>query len=260
MKEIFEAVTERIKAPYFGYAVLAFIALNWRGIFLLALTPGSPQVRLDAFDSHTDQFTLVVYPLAVGALVTLFTPWIRYGFGWAARIPSSLTEELRISAEHSSTLLKAKLERSRNELLAEKEVDLIERAKRDAEVNSINDPEIQKKLMDQLEAVRQERDKLNEQLIRQNDPTNFDERELKILGRASKHHSGLISVEHSDKGPYLKVNGLILGYGDRREFALYQEAIESLVEKGILQDMGGLGQTFVLTNAGWIVSKPETDS
>ena len=34
MNDIFDAISARIKAPYFGYALLAFIGLNWRGIFL----------------------------------------------------------------------------------------------------------------------------------------------------------------------------------------------------------------------------------
>ncbi|MFT7880687.1 MAG: hypothetical protein ABXS91_09875, partial [Sulfurimonas sp.] len=69
MDEIVDAITSRFKSPYFGYALLAFFALNWRGIFLLAVTDGSPQDRLAAFDSVTDTYTLILFPLLTGALV-----------------------------------------------------------------------------------------------------------------------------------------------------------------------------------------------
>ena len=80
MKDIIDAVSSRIKTPYFGYAVLAFFALNWRGIFLLVVMTGSPQERLVAFDSATNQYTLLVLPLLVGALVAASTSWVQYVF------------------------------------------------------------------------------------------------------------------------------------------------------------------------------------
>ena len=51
MNDVIDAINTRFKSPYFGYAVLAFFALNWRGIFLLSATEGDPASRLEAFDS-----------------------------------------------------------------------------------------------------------------------------------------------------------------------------------------------------------------
>jgi len=66
MGDVLDAVSARIKAPYFGYAVLAFIALNWRAIFLFVMTEATPVERLAIFDAHTSNWTLFFAPLLVG--------------------------------------------------------------------------------------------------------------------------------------------------------------------------------------------------
>ncbi|MBE4267628.1 hypothetical protein HJ071_24005 [Vibrio parahaemolyticus] len=81
MKEVVEAVNARLKAPYFGYAILAFIALNWRGFFVLVLTEGTPEDKLALFDTHTDIYTLVIYPLVIGVVVAGTAHWLKYFFG-----------------------------------------------------------------------------------------------------------------------------------------------------------------------------------
>ena len=81
MNEVFEALNSRIKAPYFGYAILAFFALNWRGIFLLVVDDSEPVNRLALFDSETSFWTLLVFPLLVGAVVAASAQWLKRGFG-----------------------------------------------------------------------------------------------------------------------------------------------------------------------------------
>src|SRR5690606_26367828 len=97
---------------YFGYALLAFIGLNWRGIFLLTVTSGSPQVRLAAFDAQTSAWSLVVLPLFVGALVTLASPWVRLGFGLLSKRPFEHIDNLHLDSEHKKTIRKTQLEQS----------------------------------------------------------------------------------------------------------------------------------------------------
>lgn len=102
MHDVLDAISARIKAPYFGYALLAFIGLNWRGMFLLTVTNGSPQERLAAFDAQTSAWSLVVLPLLVGGLVTLVSPWVRLGFGLLSKRPFEHIDNLHLDSDHSS--------------------------------------------------------------------------------------------------------------------------------------------------------------
>lgn len=99
MKDVFDAVSARIKAPYVGYAVLAFLALNWRAIFMLAMTQGTPEQRLAAFDMHTTLWSLSIAPLLTGVIVAVSSEWIRYGFEWTARKPRYRMAVMDLEAE-----------------------------------------------------------------------------------------------------------------------------------------------------------------
>jgi hypothetical protein len=69
MKKVLEAISNRMKAPYFGYSILAFIVLNWREVFLRMTSKKEPADRLALFELETSVWTLVVYPLLIGALL-----------------------------------------------------------------------------------------------------------------------------------------------------------------------------------------------
>lgn len=192
MNDIIEAISARIKAPYFGYALLAFIALNWRGIFLLATTPGSPQVRLEAFDSMTSLTSLIIWPLVVGAVIALCSPWIKFTFAYLSRRPFEYIDNLHLDAEHKKTIRRTELERSRAELFAGKETELIERAKRDEEVLQIKDESLQEQLRTELELLRKERDRMSHGLY-SSETVQLSPTEKELLKLAAESGSGTIS-------------------------------------------------------------------
>jgi hypothetical protein len=161
MKEFVDAVNDRIKTPYFGYSVLAFLALNWKGIFLLLATTGEPAIRIAAFENQTSFFTLVLAPLAAGAIVAASTHWIKLGFELLAREPLGKLDLLALEAEHEKTIKQKKLEQELSELFAIKEEELIERATRDAKVEEIEDESAKENLNRELEQLRKERDLLS---------------------------------------------------------------------------------------------------
>jgi hypothetical protein len=103
MNDLVDAVTSRIRAPYFGYSLLAFVALNWRGLFLLFVTEGTPQQRLDAFDAETSKLTLYVLPLVVGLTVAATAPWVRLAFSRLWIKPLQRIDFIQIESDHQST-------------------------------------------------------------------------------------------------------------------------------------------------------------
>lgn len=256
MKDVIDAVSSRIKTPYFGYTVLSFLALNWRGIFLLGTTEGTPQERLAAFDCVTSHYTLVVWPLLIGALVAASTHWVQYFFALISRKPNELIDNLHLEAEHSKTIRQTVLERSRSDLFAIKEQELIERAKRDEEVASIEDDEAKEKLTAQLDDLRREREQLSAQLRNQTSfgkPTayNLSSEASEILKAASENKNGLIIKPRSVGNRSIQVGDKSFGSESPRDFAQYDDALGELIAYDLVKGSGNKGEIFELTHKGW---------
>ncbi|CAH7203856.1 hypothetical protein [Vibrio harveyi] len=252
MKEVVEAVDARLKAPYFGYALLAFIALNWRGFFVLVLAEGSPEEKLSLFDAHTDVFTLAFYPLAIGVVVAATAHWLKYFFGCIERKPRELLDNLELEAQHKKTIKQTQLEQSRSDLFAVKEQELIERAKRDNEVADIEDSEAKEKLIAQLDIIRAERDRLSQELQEKQQPDNSLSNEAKeLLLAASKDTRGNIMklVSLSDRN--IQTGNSSFGSNDQKSFVKYEAALDELVYEGFVKELGGKGQIFEITHKGW---------
>ncbi|MHB0805389.1 hypothetical protein [Stutzerimonas nitrititolerans] len=259
MKDVIDAVSSRIKTPYFGYAVLAFLALNWRGLFLLITTTGSPQERLAAFDTVTNNYTLLVLPLLAGAVVAASTSWIQYIFGIISRKPSGLIDNLYLEAEHKRTIRQAELEQSRSDLFAVKEKELIDRAKRDEEVASIEDDDAKVKLAAQIETLRQERDQLSAQLKNQSNvgrPSTYtlSKEAIDIIKAASQSKSGTIIRPRSIGDRTVQAGEKTFGSENSRDFAKYDAALDELIKRGLVKALGGKGEVFELTSNGWQVA------
>lgn len=254
VKEVVDAVNHRIKSPYFGYSVLAFLALNWRALFLLFVTEGNPQERLAAFDSATSGFTLIALPLLVGAIVAASTPWVRYLFDLIARRPTGLIDNLHLEAEHRRTIRHTELERSRSNLFATREEELIERAKRDEKVLEIEDQNVKEKLESQIEQLRQERDRLSEQSRNEFSPSQLSSAESEILKAAAKAGDGSILRNIHLGGREIQIGLSHFGKNSQREFSKYDSALMSLLSKGLLKKVGVNDSSFELTHEGWQVA------
>ncbi len=255
MNDIIDAIGARIKAPYFGYALLAFIALNWRGMFLLATTSGIPQDRLAAFDSITSFASLIIWPLVVGAAVTAFSPWIKFVFAFISKMPFEHIDNLNLHAEHKKTIRRTELERSRADLFAGKEAELIERAKRDEEVLQIEDESLQEELKAELDLLRKERDRMSHGLYSSESKVQLSPTETELLKIAAKSGSGTISRNQYLSGRNIKVGSLTFGTDSTKEFAKYDSALRSLVSKELVRGMGPGPTIFELTHTGWQIAE-----
>jgi hypothetical protein len=251
VKEVVEAVNNRIKTPYFGYSILAFLALNWRGFFYLVLSKGKPEEKLALFDAQTDLYTLLVYPLAIGALVAATTHWLRFLFGVIERRPKELVENLQLEAEHKKTIKQTQLEQARSDLFAVKEQELIERAKRDDEVADIGDSETKEKLINQLNTIRNERDKLSQELQNKQEPEYTLTKEAKeILIAASKEKDGRIMKSITLSKRLILVGSNAFGSKDQKSFVRYEAGLDQLLSEDFIKGLGYKGEAFELTHKG----------
>ena len=252
MKEVVDAVNNRIKTPYFGYAILAFIALNWRGFFLLVLSKGKPEEKLALFDAQTDVYTLLIYPLVIGAVVATTAHWLKFLFGVIERKPKELVENLHLEAEHKKTIKQSQLEQSRSDLFAVKENELINRAKRDEAVADIEDSETKEKLIKQLDSIRAERDMLSSELQSKQQPENNLSKEAKeILVAASADDNGSIMKISTMSDRTIQAGKNSFGTKDQKSFVKYEAALDQLVTYEFVKELGHKGEVFEITHKGW---------
>ena len=239
MKDVVEAINTRIKSPYFGYAFLAFIALNWRGMFLLAVSTGTPIERLKLFDAETSYWTLVVLPLIAGALVAASTHWLKYLFLLVARKPLDLIDTSHLEADHRKMIRQAELEQVRADLAANKESELIERAKRDESISEISDESKKKELEEKIGKIRKERDfKLTNTAI-------------DLVSAAASDDKGTIMVPKTLGEQSVQAGNRSFGRKSKRDYAAYKSALNELLSHGYVASVGVDGSIFELTHEGW---------
>ena len=229
----------RIKSPYFGYAVLAFFALNWRGIFLLVVSTGSPAERLQLFDAETSFWSLAVLPLIVGALVAASTHWLRYLFLLVARKPLELIDNSNLEADHRKFIRQAELEQVRTDLAAKRESELIDRAKRDESIAEISDESKKKELEEEIKKIRSERD------------IKLSDKARELLLAAASEDNGTIMTPKSIGAQSIQAGKKSFGKNSKRDYAAYESALNELVASGYVQPVGHKGEIYELTHDGW---------
>ncbi|WP_417559946.1 hypothetical protein [Marinomonas sp.] len=239
MKDVVDAINSRIKSPYFGYAVLAFFALNWRGVFLLLVSTGSPAERLQLFDAETSFWSLAVLPLIVGALVAASTHWLRYLFLLVARKPLELIDNSNLEADHRKFIRQAELELVRTDLAAKRESELIDRAKRDESIAEISDESKKKELEEEIKKIRSERD------------IKLSEKARELLLAAALEDKGTIMTPKTIGAQSIQAGKKSFGKNSKRDYAAYESALNELVASGYVQPVGHKNEIYELTHDGW---------
>lgn len=158
MKDIIEEIDSRIKSPFFGYFLFSSVAINWEQLFYLIVHNGTVSERIDHFNNGSDLWSLVLFPLILASAYSIFYPWLQFVFMFLSKKPTELQNSLQAQSENNLLIEKQELEKSRTELLKEAEQELIERAKRDAKLNEIEDEAVREKLQTEIDSLRKERD------------------------------------------------------------------------------------------------------
>ncbi len=156
LADAIEAFANRVRSPLLGSCILAFILINWKVLYVILFSAYEPVAKFEYFDANTDNYSLFVWPLSVGLLVGLFAPWLTLFGSWAASQP---IQKQRIMADRLSSerlLQRAKLAKAREYEQSVIEQALIERAKRDEEIDNIEDDEKRKLLKDQVQQSRKD--------------------------------------------------------------------------------------------------------
>jgi hypothetical protein len=160
MKDLIDEIDSRIKSPLFGYFIFSSFALNWEELFYLVVHNGPVSDRIAYFNNGTDSWTLFFYPILLAVIYSLLYPWLQYVFMLFNTKPKGLQNSLQAQSEHKLLIKKQELEKARSNLLEETEIELIERAKRDSQLDDIEDKNVREKLQFEIDNLREERDDL----------------------------------------------------------------------------------------------------
>lgn len=252
MKDIVDAINSRVKEPYFGYAFLSFLAINWKAIFLLIYSKGSAEAKIIAFEGTTTTFSLVVYPLLIAALMVGISPWLRLVVSYISNRAIEIQNNLALEIEHKHNIKKTELENSRSKLFATKENELIDRAKRDQEIEKIEDEKVKDQLKQEIDELRTQRNLLANNNLGTPSIMNLSEAEKEILMAIKTFpESQIYRMEYIDSNRYFEIGKLKLGVTDNKSFMKYEHAIETLSDKNIIRQIGINGEIFEVTHKGW---------
>jgi len=160
MNDLLEALKTRLSSPIWGYFSLALFAFNWEAFFYLTVQDGDVLGRIKFFQDHTTIHSLVSWPLAFSFAIASLHPWVLFVLAWITVKPIELKDIVQANSEHRLLLRKKHLEDARSSLLASTEFELIERAKRDQELDKLQSDDLKEKLKVELEKLRTERDSL----------------------------------------------------------------------------------------------------
>ena len=158
MQDIIEAIKARLNSPLLGYFLLSILAWNLSAFFYLLVQDNEVLGRIQYFQSHTSIYSLVTWPLTTSFLLALIYPWVIFVIAFLTSKPNELKETIQANFEHKLLIERKKLEEARARLLASAESELIERAKRDQELDELQSDELKSKLRVELEQLRAERD------------------------------------------------------------------------------------------------------
>lgn len=253
MKDLFDAISTRVKEPYWGYFLLSFLAFNWRGFFLLLFATGTAQERIALFDFQTSIWTLIICPIIVALSIVIVTPWLNVIFGKISRIAYETLNSLDIQREHKYLLEKIKLEKTRTLALADKENDLINKAKRDEDIKKIEDEELRESLKREIDQLRVKRNTLahDKDHLEINNGKKLSEFQKVLLNEISKSKDGCIQKKFINGYKFIKVDNKQISESNAApEYLRYADAISLLVKQGLLKDLDNAGQVFELTVKG----------
>jgi len=160
MKDIFEAVKIRLSSPLFGYFLLSFVSLNWKGLYYLAFAGDKVTAleKIQYFHDYTNLWTTLFWPFVIAIIFICAQPWVRYLTFLVSDMPNRKNSLLQLKTEHDLIVERQALEKTRSDIALGKEDELIERAKRDKAVSDIDDETIRGDLQAQINELRMERD------------------------------------------------------------------------------------------------------
>jgi len=284
-KDVFEAAQQRIRIPFIGSVIFAFIAVIWQALFYLFFAEVPVAERLGRFNDETSAASLYWWPFGIGAAMALVLPFVRVGFAWVARLANRQLHHLQDQEANLRDIRKLEFARDKitietdlavqralgqSRVLEIEERRTIDAAKRHAEVQNEFAPEIAKRLQKQIDELRERSTVTDVKQGRIGDVSEADVSEelLQIVDGLSDHSKTVLVKAANGSSFFIgeKDGGGELFFGNDviRETALkpeawthYLSAVKALTELELIQkaDGGGVRGNYRLLEKGQDVVK-----
>jgi hypothetical protein len=253
LKEIFDALSQRIKSPIFGYIILAFIAINWKPLYYLFFSGKPALMKFDFFEKNTDTWSLYLCPFGFGLIAALAAPHISNWGAWWAIKPINAMRKREVSAAHEVLQAKNKLTAERDNERAIYEQGLIDEAKRDVQIESLPDEQkvdLQKQI-DELRASGYKPTNPQKGSMTLGGILDILPLSLEIVFAIGQSKSAKMSFQSTSEGRVYSIDDWKIDNNEsKRDFARFRSAAEELETLDYIENMGGNGYFFELTGQG----------
>lgn len=246
IKEIFEAVSARIKSPIIGSIVVAFVIVNWKPLFFL-LFSGTPAVTKFAFyDVKMTGYSPYVYPVIIGVAFALLLPFVNFVGAKIVEMPITWHRNMQSDAAHALADRKARQAIDTETVSTEYRRALLKSAEglqeiKDAKIDEDVRAGLENKLVETKAAERVETVELTKF------QNSLPDAATTILTRAAEDASGRISFEGKGGSYFMKYGSFRTNPNrsirfeledqiSQKEFVLAKEAVEKLVRIGYLKE------------------------
>ncbi len=153
IKDSTDAWLSRIRSPILGSIGLTFVVFNWKPLWYLAFSEQSVAVKFRFFDINTSNASLYYFPVLVGLLLALATPWVKLAGALMATRPVSLLRRLQFDQAHEQKIYRwekeAEAEVAQAKVEEARERRAIDAAKRIEEAESISGSEVADEILEQ---------------------------------------------------------------------------------------------------------------
>lgn len=160
MNDLIEALKNRVSSPIFGYFGLAVLVINWRGFFFLFAQESDALGRIKFFDSNTSFISLAIEPALISLALAIIYPWLNYIVAWITAKPAELKDLVQATSEQKMLKKRRSIANEYSNILADSEKEIIARAKRDQELDSLQDQESRVRAKSDLDILRKKYDAL----------------------------------------------------------------------------------------------------
>lgn len=276
IKEIFDALSARIKSPILGSILFSYLVINWKPVFYLLFSGENIVNKFTYFEAHTIWYSTFLFPTVFGVLIACLSPWVSYFGAYVVAKPVSLARMLQVEEENKRLLAEQGLAQARNDLLSTQIDEVIDQAEQFEKVDKIEDAEIRLNLQRQI-------DDLSESLKEKKEPDRISTINMPDRDSAEKkdygiYHGGgwespkiklsneaeemLAKAATSKNGEIIRLqtlSGTHFSAGDyefknqgvARSLAVLESAVEELEKYGFIRAIGTKREIFRLTDKGY---------
>ena len=157
MKDLLDAISDRMKTPYYGYVLIAFLFFNWREIFVLIASDDEITQRIEYFDNSTSLYGLIVWPVTIGFGLSILGPWLKWSLDFLTAYPADQISSRILRSENKLIVEQTQLEQSRNDLLNVESEAIVEQAKQIDRLGDLEDPVVREHAKIGIEELRLKR-------------------------------------------------------------------------------------------------------